>query len=84
MVLLYAVPFFVLSLSLEWWLVRKDKVEGSYETKDALTSMLMGFGNLMSDIPDCARFPLLLETSCRPPHPVVLDGTCRPSQQRIL
>ncbi len=50
MVLLYAVPFFVLSLSLEWWLVRKGKLAGTYETKDALTSMLMGFGNLLSDI----------------------------------
>jgi len=50
MVLLYAVPFFVLSLSLEWWLVRKGKLEGAYATKDALTSMLMGLGNLMSDI----------------------------------
>jgi len=50
MVLLYAVPFFVLSLSLEWWLVRKGKLEGTYGTKDALTSMLMGLGNLISDI----------------------------------
>ena len=50
MVLLYAVPFFVLSLSLEWWLVRKGKLEGSYATQDALTSMLMGLGNLASDI----------------------------------
>jgi len=48
--LLYAVPFFVLSLSLEWWLVRKGKLEGSYATQDALTSMLMGLGNLASDI----------------------------------
>lgn len=50
MVLLYAVPFFVLSLSLEWWLVGKGRLNGTYETKDALTSMAMGFGNLLSDI----------------------------------
>jgi len=50
MVLLYAVPFFVLSLSLEWALVRKGKLSGTYETKDALTSMLMGLGNLLSDL----------------------------------
>ena len=50
MVLAYAAPFFVLSVALEWWLVRKGKLAGAYETKDALTSMLMGFGNLASDI----------------------------------
>ena len=50
MVLAYAAPFFVLSVALEWWLVRKDKLRGSYETKDALTSMTMGLGNLISDI----------------------------------
>jgi len=50
MVLAYAAPFFVLSVALEWWLIRKGKLAGAYETKDALTSMLMGFGNLASDI----------------------------------
>ena len=50
MVLAYAAPFFVLSVALEWWLVRKGKLAGTYETKDALTSMLMGLGNLVSDI----------------------------------
>lgn len=50
MVLAWAVPFFVLSIALEWWMVRKGKLAGTYETKDALTSMLMGFGNLVSDL----------------------------------
>lgn len=50
MVLAWAVPFFVLSIALEWWLVKKGKLNGSYETKDALTSMLMGLGNLISDL----------------------------------
>ena len=50
MVLAYAAPFFVLSVALEWWLVRKGKLAGTYETKDALTSLLMGTGNLISDI----------------------------------
>lgn len=50
MVLAYAAPFFVLSIVLEWWGVRKGKLSGHYETKDALTSMLMGFGNLVSDL----------------------------------
>jgi len=50
MVLAFAVPFFVLSIALEWWGVRKGKLAGSYAAKDALTSMLMGFGNLVSDL----------------------------------
>jgi len=49
-ILLFAVPFFVLSIALEWWGVRKGRLAGSYETKDALTSMLMGTGNLVSDL----------------------------------
>lgn len=50
LVLAMAVPFFVLTIALEWWFIRKGKLEGTYEAKDALTSMLMGFGNLVSDI----------------------------------
>jgi len=50
MVLAYAVPFFVLSIVLEWGFVRKGLLSGRYETKDALTSILMGTGNLVSDL----------------------------------
>lgn len=50
MILAYAAPFFVLSVALEWWLVSKGKLAGTYEKKDAITSMLMGLGNLVSDI----------------------------------
>ena len=50
MILAWAAPFFVLSVALEWLLVRRGKLAGSYETKDAITSMMMGFGNLFSDI----------------------------------
>lgn len=50
MVLALAVPFFVITIALEWWFVRRGKLAGRYETKDALTSMLMGLGNLVSDI----------------------------------
>ena len=50
MILAYAAPFFVVSVALEWWGVRKGKISGHYEAKDALTSMLMGFGNLISDL----------------------------------
>jgi len=50
MVLAFAAPFFVLTVALEWWGVRRGKLAGTYETKDALTSMLMGLGNLISDL----------------------------------
>ncbi len=50
MILAWAVPFFGLSVALEWMLVRKGAIAGHYETKDAITSMLMGLGNLISDI----------------------------------
>lgn len=50
MILAWAVPFFAVTVLLEWWFVSRGTLKGRYETKDALTSMLMGFGNLASDI----------------------------------
>jgi sterol desaturase/sphingolipid hydroxylase (fatty acid hydroxylase superfamily) len=50
MVLAMAVPFFVITIALEWWFVRRGQLSGTYEAKDALTSMVMGLGNLVSDI----------------------------------
>lgn len=50
MILAYAVPVFAITVILEWWFVSRGKLAGRYETKDALTSMLMGFGNLATDI----------------------------------
>jgi len=50
MVLLWAAPVFMISILIEWWLVRKGKLTGNYETKDALTSIFMGLGNLISDV----------------------------------
>ncbi len=50
LILAMAAPFFVLTVALEWWFVRKGKIAGQYNTKDALTSMFMGLGNLVSDI----------------------------------
>ena len=50
MVLAWAVPFFVVSILIEWVFVRKGKWAGRYDTKDALTSMFMGLGNLISDL----------------------------------
>lgn len=50
MILAWAAPFFALTIALEWWGVRRGKLAGHYETKDALTSMLLGLGNLVTDI----------------------------------
>ena len=50
MVLAWAVPFFMLTIALEWWGVRRGVVAGRYHARDALTSMLMGFGNLATDL----------------------------------
>ena len=50
MVLAWAVPFFVATVALEWWGVRKGVVAGRYDARDALTSMTMGLGNLVTDL----------------------------------
>ncbi|MGB0907541.1 MAG: sterol desaturase family protein [Maricaulaceae bacterium] len=49
-ILMYASPFFVLAVALEVLLVRRRKMEGAYEFKDAAASMTMGLGNLISGI----------------------------------
>lgn len=50
LILMYAAPFFVASVALEWWFVRRKVWVGRYGTKDAFASMTMGLGNLISDI----------------------------------
>lgn len=49
-VLMWAAPFFVITVALEWVLVRRGLAQGRYEWRDAVTSMTMGFGNLATDI----------------------------------
>lgn len=44
-ILTLAIPFFVLSVAMEWLWVHTGRARGRYEWKDALTSMLMGSGN---------------------------------------
>jgi sterol desaturase/sphingolipid hydroxylase (fatty acid hydroxylase superfamily) len=39
-------PVFVVSVALEWWAVKTGRAKGRYETKDAITSMAMGLGNV--------------------------------------
>jgi sterol desaturase/sphingolipid hydroxylase (fatty acid hydroxylase superfamily) len=50
MVLAWAAPFFVLTVALEWWFVRRGRIAGRYEWRDAFTSMTMGLGNLVTDL----------------------------------
>lgn len=46
---IFAIPIFILSVALEWWAVKSGRVRGRYETKDAVTSMLMGTGSAVVD-----------------------------------
>ena len=47
--LLYAVPFFLVTLLIEWRLARKKRA-GSHSLKDSIASLLMGTGNLLTDL----------------------------------
>lgn len=49
-VLAWAVPFFVITVVLEWVLVRRGRAKGRYEWRDAITSMTMGLGNMVTDL----------------------------------
>ncbi len=47
---LVAIPYFLLSVTYEWWRIRHRKMRGTYDTKDALTSMAMGLGSAVSGL----------------------------------
>ncbi|GHB00796.1 fatty acid hydroxylase [Algimonas arctica] len=49
-VLAWAVPFFVITVTLEWWLVARGRAQGRYVWRDAITSMTMGLGNMITDL----------------------------------
>lgn len=49
-VLAWAVPFFVATIAIEWVLVARSRAEGRYEWRDAITSMTMGLGNMVTDL----------------------------------
>lgn len=44
-IILYAIPFFILSMVLELYVTTKDNIR-TYETKDAFSSIAMGLGNV--------------------------------------
>ncbi|WP_018996055.1 sterol desaturase family protein [Hirschia maritima] len=45
----YAIPFFIVTLVLEWWGVKTGRAHGDYENKDAAASLTLGIGNLAVD-----------------------------------
>jgi len=45
-----AIPFFVAAILIELWLVRTGRAKGDFETRDTLTSLLMGTGNVVAGI----------------------------------
>ena len=45
-----AIPFFVIAILLELWLVRTGRAKGEFETRDTLTSLMMGTGNVVAGI----------------------------------
>lgn len=46
----YAIPFFVLAILVELWLVRTERARGAFETRDTLTSLMMGTGNVVAGL----------------------------------
>jgi sterol desaturase/sphingolipid hydroxylase (fatty acid hydroxylase superfamily) len=46
---IFAIPFFLLTVTLEWWAVKTGRAKGRYETKDAITSLIMGTGSAVVD-----------------------------------
>ena len=47
---LLAIPAFILLVAIEWWSVHKKRLGGTYETKDAIVSMVMGTGSSVSGV----------------------------------
>jgi hypothetical protein len=45
-----AIPFFVAAILIELWLVRSGRARGSFETRDTLTSLTMGTGNVVAGL----------------------------------
>lgn len=45
-----AIPFFVAAMLIELWLVRTGRAKGDFSTRDTLTSLLMGTGNVVAGI----------------------------------
>lgn len=45
-----AIPFFVLAILVELWLIRTERAKGAYETRDTLTSLMMGTGNVVAGL----------------------------------
>ncbi len=49
-VILYASPLFPVFIAMEWYFVKQKRWSGLYERKDAIACIIMGAGNLVSDL----------------------------------
>lgn len=47
---LLAVPLFIFTVALEWWAVKTNRAKGMYQTSDAIVSLTMGLGSVISPI----------------------------------
>ncbi len=47
---LYAIPAFIVFVTLEWWAVKARRAKGDYETTDAVLSMSMGLGSVVTGV----------------------------------
>ena len=45
-----AIPFFVVAILIELWLIRTGRAKGAFETRDTLTSLMMGTGNVVAGL----------------------------------
>lgn len=45
-----AIPFFVVAILIEVWLVRTGRARGAFETRDTVTSLMMGTGNVVAGL----------------------------------
>ncbi|MGB3500029.1 MAG: sterol desaturase family protein [Mesorhizobium sp.] len=45
-----AIPFFVVAMMVELWMIRTHRANGSFETRDTLTSLMMGAGNVVAGL----------------------------------
>lgn len=45
-----AIPFFVIAILVELWMIRTHRANGSFETRDTLTSLMMGTGNVVAGL----------------------------------
>lgn len=78
-----AIPFFVVAILIELWLVRTGRARGSFETRDTLTSLMMGTGNVVAARILSGELPKMVANLFpRIARPCVLDRRLHPRSDR--